>query len=112
MDKNAMKDLDKVISAHYEDISKHMGYTVLPPEEWVNQLGYQMLMFGSPNRALSLFSLNIKNYPNSANAFDSMGDYYLNQKDNTNAAEYYKKSLALNENADTRKKLDDLQKKD
>jgi hypothetical protein len=40
-----------------------------------------------------------------------MGDYYASQKDNSSAAEYYKKSLALNENPVTRKKLNDLQKK-
>jgi uncharacterized protein len=70
-----------------------------------------MLSFGFPNSAFSLFSLNIKNYPSSANALDSMGDYYASQKDNTSAAGYYKRSLALNENPVTRKKLDDLQKK-
>jgi hypothetical protein len=77
----------------------------------INGLGYQMLISGFPNRAFSLFSLNIKNYPNSASALDSMGDYYASQKDNSSAAEYYNKSLALNENPVTRKKLDDLQKK-
>jgi Tfp pilus assembly protein PilF len=87
-----------------------MGYTVLPPEELVKNLAYAMLMRGSPNSAFSLFSLNIKNYPASADALDSMGDYYAHQKDNTSAAEYYKKSLGLNENPVTRKKLDNLQK--
>lgn len=111
MDKDAIKDLAKFISDHYEDISKHMGYTVLPGEEMVNGLGYTMLGFGFPHKAFSLFSLNIKNYPKSAGALDSMGDYYAAQKDNTSAAEYYKKALALNENPVTRKKLDDLQQK-
>jgi len=110
-DKNAIKDLAKFISDHYENLSKHMGYTVLPGEGMINGLGYQMLIYGFPNRAFSLFNLNIKNYPNSANALDSMGDYYASQKDNSSAAEYYKKSLALNENPVTRKKLNDLQKK-
>ena len=110
-DKNAIKDPDKFISDHYENVSRHMGYTVLPPEELVKNLAYAMLMRGSPNIAFSLFSLNIKNYPNSADALDSMGDYYASQKDNSSAAEYYKKSLGLNENPVTRKKLDDLQKK-
>jgi len=110
-DKNSVKNLDKLISDHYEDISKHLGYKVLPPEKWIDELGNDLLMYSSPDRAFSLFSLNIKNYPSSANALASMGDYYAAQKDNTDAAEYYKKSLALNENTVTRKKLDDLQKK-
>lgn len=111
MDKNAFQDLGKFISDHFDDISKHMGYTVLPGEDMVNELGYEMLAYGFPNKAFSLFSLNIKNYPSSAGALDSMGDYYAAQKNPANAAEYYKKSLAINENPATRKKLDDLQKK-
>jgi hypothetical protein len=110
MDKNT-KNLDKTISEHYDDISKHLGYSVLPPESWVDELANDMLGYGSPQNAYSLFSLNIKNYPNSANALASMGDYYAAQKDNINAEKYYKMSLALDENAATRKKLNELQKK-
>lgn len=111
MDKHAIKDLAKYVSNHYQDVSKHLGYTVLPGEQMVNGLGYEMLSLGFSDRAFSLFSLNLKNYPNSAGALDSMGDYYAFTKDNAAAAEYYKKSLALNENPDTRKKLEELQKK-
>ena len=110
-DKNAIKDLAKYMSDHYEEVSKHMGYTVLPKEAMVNELGYVMLAYGFPDKAFALFSLNIKNYPNSGGALDSMGDYYAARKDNTNAIEYYKKSLTLRDDPATRKKLDDLQKK-
>lgn len=110
-DTNAIKAPDKFIIDHYENVSRHMGYTVLPPEDLVKNLAYSMLMRGSPNSAFPLFNLNIKNYPNSADAFDSMGDYYAARNDKTSAAEYYKKSLAFKENPVTRKKLDDLQNK-
>lgn len=110
-DKHATMDLGKLVSDHYADISKHFGYTVLPPEDMLNGMAYYLLSSGFPDRAYALFSLNIKNYPNSASAFDSLGDYYAAQKDNAKAAEYYKKSLALNENAATRKKLEGLGKK-
>jgi predicted alpha/beta superfamily hydrolase len=110
-DKSGMKDPAKLISEHYDDVSKHMGYTVLPPEEMIKGMGYYILMLGSPEKTLSLFSLNVKNYPKSAGALETMGDYYAGQKDNDKAAEYYKKSLALSENTDVRKKLDGLAKK-
>jgi len=110
-DRNTKVDVVKAISDHFADVSKHMGYTVLPPEEEINHFGYRMLGLGSPERALVFFSLNIKNYPQSANVYDSMGDYYTAQKDNVKAAENYKKSLALNDNPATRKKLDGLQVK-
>jgi predicted alpha/beta superfamily hydrolase len=111
LDKNAIKNLGKLISDHYENISKHLGYTVLPPEEMLKGMGFYLLSFGSTKNALSLFSLNVKNYPNSAGALETMGDYYASQKDNDKAAEYFKKSLALSENPEVRKKLDGLAKK-
>jgi len=70
-----------------------------------------MLSNGFADKACALLSLDIKTYPNSPGAYDSMGDYYASQKDNMKAADYYKKSLALKENPDVRKKLEGLGKK-
>jgi len=110
-DKNAKNDPAKVFSDHYQDISRHMGYTVLPPEQMIDGTSAFLFMAGLHDRAFSLLSLNIKNFPNSPDAYNSMGDYYASQKDNTKAAENYKKSLALKENPDVRKKLEGLGKK-
>jgi predicted alpha/beta superfamily hydrolase len=108
-DKNAKIDLETVVSEHYADISKHFGYKVLPPEGMLNQLGYYLLQTGMADRAYAAFDLNIKNYPDSGNAYDSMGDYYDNQKNKAKAIEYYTKALKIKENPDTRKKLEKLQ---
>jgi len=110
-DKNMKTDLAKLFTDHYQDISKHLGYTVLPPQQMIDGAAGFLFMNGLTGRSFSLLSLNMKNYPDSPNVYDSMGDYYAYQKDNTKAAEYYKKSLALKENADVRKKLDGLVKK-
>jgi predicted negative regulator of RcsB-dependent stress response len=40
-----------------------------------------------------------------------MGDLYLARNDKDRAAAMFKKSLSLRENPETRKKLDDLEKK-
>ena len=110
-DKNALKDLAKYISDHYADISKHFGYTVMPSQELLNGTAYYMLSSGFADKAYALLSVDIKTYPNSPDAYDSMGDYYASQKDNVKAAEYYNKSLALKENPDVRKKLERVGKK-
>lgn len=110
-DRNLKADLAKMCTEHYEDVSKHMGYTVLPPQSMIDNISGFLFMSGLRDRAFSLLSLNIKNYPDSPGVYDSMGDYYAYQKDNTKAAEYYKKSLAVQENADVRKKLEGLVKK-
>jgi hypothetical protein len=98
------------VTRHFDMVSGHMGYRVPPPEELVNHLGYHYLEGKSPGRAYPLFALNIKNYPNSANAYDSMGDYYSDQHDKAKAIEYYKKSLKLQNNPATQKKLEAVEK--
>jgi tetratricopeptide (TPR) repeat protein len=108
-DKNAKIDLEAVVSDHYADISKHMGYKVMPPEGMVNETAYYLLQINLPGRAYAAFKLNIKNYPDNANVYDSMGDYYDNQKNKAKAIEYYTKALKIKENPDTRKKLEKLQ---
>ena len=59
----------------------------------------------------SMLSLNIKNYPNHANVYDSMGDYYSYLHDKAKAIEYYKKALKIQPNPETQKKLEELTKK-
>jgi hypothetical protein len=110
MDKNAKIDIGAVFRDHYADISKHMGYQVLPPENMVNQVSYYLMQSGLSDRAYALLDLNVKNYPQSFNVYDSMGDYYDAQKNKAKAIEFYTRSLKIKETPDTRKKLDKLQK--
>jgi uncharacterized protein len=101
---------DTSLAAHYSRISSRMGYTVSPPEGFVNNIAYNLLQNHLLDRAAYYFELNIHNYPNSFNVYDSMGDLYLARNDKDRAAGMFKKSLSLRENPDTRKKLDALQK--
>jgi tetratricopeptide (TPR) repeat protein len=101
---------DTLLAAHYARISRRMGYTVSPPEEFVNSIAYNLLGSHQLDRAAYYFDLNIHNYPNSFNVYDSMGDLYLARNDKDRAAGMFKKSLSLHENPETRKKLDELQK--
>ena len=45
------------LNSHYEKLSKKLGYTILPDEQFVNQLGYQY-MYNEPKN-LSLYCLLI-----------------------------------------------------
>jgi tetratricopeptide (TPR) repeat protein len=94
---------------HYKAISDKLGYTKLPPENAINDKGYGYLSQKKFDQALSFFDLNIRNYPASPNAHDSMGEYYLAAGDTTKAKESFVKSLGLKEVAGTRKKLQDLE---
>ena len=103
------KELIKALDDHYGQVSKHFGYAVLPPEPDVNSLAYNFMNMNKPAIARALFELNIRNYPKSANVYDSMGDFYLNQSDTLQAIDQFKKALELGDNPFTREKLDQLE---
>ena len=85
-----------------------MGYTILPPENVVNNLGYNFIQNSMMDKSYAFFKLNIDNYPQSFNVYDSMGDFYAGKKDKPKAMEYYSKALSIKPWPDTKKKLDDL----
>ena len=95
----------------YENVSKYFGYTVKPPESMVNDLAYTDLYFKRYDESFYLFKLNVINYPESYNAYDSMGDFYDAKGDKANAIDNYKKSLSIKEVLYTREKLERLQGK-
>jgi tetratricopeptide (TPR) repeat protein len=65
---------------------------------------------GKMDQAYKLFERNIDNYPQSANAYDSLGEYFVNKGDKPKAIQAYTKSLSLQETTDTRRKLNELEK--
>lgn len=110
------KDLsDEELIARIEEIhrqmSDHFGYQVLPKEDMINSLGYWSLQAGAMNRSKLLFEMNIANYPESANVYDSMGDYYMATGDSVEAARYFREALKRDENPGTRAKLEQIENK-
>jgi tetratricopeptide (TPR) repeat protein len=103
-------NVDSVLAAHFKMLSDNFGYTVVPPESLVNSLAYHCWGINKPKEAFSLFKRNIDNHPQSANAFDSMGDFYAGTGEKQQAIAAYKRSLSLQETGDTRRKLEALKK--
>ena len=58
--------------------------------------GYSFLWENNLIDAIPIFGLVISEFPNSANAYDSMGEAYLQAKDRTKALQFYEKSLLMN----------------
>ncbi len=81
----------------------------------LNDIGYILLRNSRIDEAIKVFALNAKENPQSANAFDSLGEGYFSAKKYALALENYKKSLAINpENTNAAKmiqKIEDLMKK-
>jgi outer membrane protein assembly factor BamD (BamD/ComL family) len=66
--------------SHYDIVSKEMGFKVSPPEMAINSLGYYVMSKKQYTKAAALFEMNITNYPNSSNVYDSYGDLLAAQK--------------------------------
>jgi tetratricopeptide (TPR) repeat protein len=67
-------------------------------ESEINQLGYFFLSGGMPSRAVDVFMLNLRAFPRSANAYDSLGEAQLARADTALAIVSYRKSLELDPN--------------
>lgn len=109
--KASLDDVMKEVRDHYASLSDHFGYTALPDENFVNGAGYGFMNNKMSDKAFAMFDMNIKNYPDSPNVYDSMGDYYLSEKDTVKAIELFNKALSMADLTYTREKLKSLQKK-
>jgi len=90
---------------HYKRISDELGYKNAPPEAFINYLAYDALSKKQYPRAQALFSLNIENFPNSNNVYDSYGDYFVAKKDSLNAITNYNKALSIKKDIRTQNKI-------
>ena len=99
------------IESHYATVSNNMGYTILPDESLINQIGYGCLQNDLQKKAEAFFKLNVKNYPNSSNVYDSLGDYYAAVEQTDKAIEAYQKAMNTDGgNSYSQEKLDALKK--
>lgn len=105
-----MATINKV-EKHFAEISKGLGYYIPLPENMVNANGYRLLGQKKYVESEYLFALNIKNFPNSANVYDSMGDYNLAKGETEKAIANFKKALSIDSNfSETKSKLEALLK--
>ena len=64
----------KAVDAHYARLSDRLGWHITPPEPTVNALGHAALGERKVDEALQLLEANVRNYPDSPNAYDSLGE--------------------------------------
>jgi uncharacterized protein len=96
---------------HYANLTQKMGYQIKPDEMEINYFGYEALKSKHYKRAEGFFKLNVQNYPESYNVYDSYGDYFIAIGDKANAIIQFEKALSIKDNPDTRKKLEGLRSK-
>lgn len=62
----------------------------------LNETGYTHLFAGDHEKAIEIFKLNVKLYPESWNVYDSLGEAYMEAGNRKLAIKNYKKSVELN----------------
>lgn len=65
-------------------------------EQLLNGLGYEYLRNDEIEHAIAIFELNVAEYPDAANPYDSLGEAYMKSGDREKAVKNYRKSLELN----------------
>lgn len=67
-------------------------------ENILNAKGYELLSQNKYDEAIGIFTMNVLAYPKSPNAFDSLGEAYLDKGNKLSAIKYYERSLELDPN--------------
>jgi len=100
--KNYRFSFDKAIEdptfldRHFEVFSSQVGYQFKPNEAVINRIAYTYLfMKQDKEKALELFKQNVRDYPYSANAYDSISDAYNLMGNKEMAIASLEKALAI-----------------
>jgi CubicO group peptidase (beta-lactamase class C family) len=87
--------LEKGAAAALEQFSKELASGVIS-EGTVNQAGYNLMGSKKIGDAILLFRKNVELHLGSWNAYDSLGEAYMNNGDKELAVKNYRKSVELN----------------
>jgi len=95
------------IKNHYSNLSKRLGFTIIPPEADMTEIGYALLNaqfneepvanYQNKLKAVAVFQHNVSLYPNSPNVYDSLGDAYRATGQDDLALESYQKAVKISE---------------
>lgn len=104
--------LYEIIKRREAKLKSHFGYAVAPyPNFLFNMSGYMSMDMGKPEKALMYFQLNTEYFPNDANTYDSLADYYESQNDTENALINVTKAYELSGSENHKKRMEDLKGK-
>lgn len=105
---NPAFDVPQRYSAHYQALTKKMGYRIQPESAELVHHGYAFLRRKQYDRAAFFFQQLQQYYPNDPNTYDCLGDLYSAIGDKPKAIESFRKGLSVGDMKETRDKLDAL----
>jgi polyisoprenoid-binding protein YceI len=83
------------VTAQYALLKRDSAAVYSVGEGQLNTLAYKIMQQGRIDDAIALFKLNVEDFPQSGNVYDSLGEAYLRKGDRANALAAYQKSVAL-----------------
>lgn len=93
--KDLVKSGEKKAKESFRERKKNQGDVFMTNEREVNNVGYQLLRMGKVDEAIAVFRLNVEEYPESSNVYDSLGEAYMIAGKKDLAIENYRKSVEL-----------------
>jgi predicted alpha/beta superfamily hydrolase len=106
------EELFSIIKYREKKLKDHFGYSVPPyPEELLNMSGYMNMDMQQLEKAKMYLELAIEFYPNNANPYDSMADYYERTNDYENALKFVTKASEINNDDYYKKRIQALKEK-
>ena len=107
-----LEELVALLKEQEQIYTEHFGVPTAPMiDEMLNGYGYMNMQMGQPKKAFMFFEMNIKYNPTSANAYDSMAEYYVSQNDKENALKYLNKAFEISGDDYHKKRIEALNKK-
>ena len=92
------RDTDNIGKAikFYRKAKKHHADQYAFREVETNQFGYQLIAMNKLEDAKAIFKLNVEEYPDSWNTYDSYAEALMNNGEKEEAIKNYEKSVELN----------------
>jgi CubicO group peptidase (beta-lactamase class C family)/predicted transcriptional regulator YdeE len=79
----------------YDELKKTTNIEPKAAEGMMNGLGYRLLYSGNESGAIEVFQRNVRDYPQSANTYDSLGEAYMNTGQKDLAIQNYETTLQM-----------------
>ncbi len=107
-----LEELVLLLKEQEQIYTERFGVPTAPMiDEMLNGYGYMYMQMGQPKKAFMFFEMNIKYNPTSANAYDSMAEYYESQNNKEHALKYLNKAYELSSEGYYKKRIEALNKK-
>ncbi|GAB2622283.1 alpha/beta hydrolase-fold protein [Belliella aquatica] len=106
------EELFSIVKYREKKLKDHFGYAEPPyPEELLIMSGYMNMDMQQQEKSKMYFELAMEYYPESANTYDSMADYYERNGDNGNALKFVTKAFEISGDNYYKKRIESLKKK-